>query len=290
LQLAELFHASESGAARQDAALFDAYAEMADPGLDLCRVRHHLRGGDVVRAEAIALRHIDGAAARMFWPYLSLCWRLTGDDRAAWLDGNPLNVATFDLNFSGDELAALVDVLRGLHRMKAPYPEQSVRGGTQTDRQILFHPDPLIQKFRRNVRIRVQDYCAALPPPDPSHPLLRRRPDSPDGIAFAGSWSVLLKEQGYHSCHTHVLGWLSSAFYVDLPEPQIMGKPPSGWLEFGRPPPELGLSLAPYLSVEPRPGRLVLFPSTSWHGTVPFARGERLTMAFDVAIPVGCAC
>ena len=33
------------------------------------------------------------------------------------------------------------------------------------------------------------------------------------------------------------------------------------------------------------PGRLALFPSTMWHGTVPFADGERLTIAFDVARP-----
>ena len=37
--------------------------------------------------------------------------------------------------------------------------------------------------------------------------------------------------------------------------------------------------------VEPRPGRLVLFPSWMWHGTVPFGAGERLTVAFDVAPP-----
>jgi Putative 2OG-Fe(II) oxygenase len=32
-------------------------------------------------------------------------------------------------------------------------------------------------------------------------------------------------------------------------------------------------------------GRLVLFPSTNWHGTLPFDEGERLSIAFDVALP-----
>ena len=45
---------------------------------------------------------------------------------------------------------------------------------------------------------------------------------------------------------------------------------------------ELGLDLPPIRLIEPKPGRLVLFPSTMWHGTVPFAAGERLTVAFDV--------
>jgi hypothetical protein len=37
--------------------------------------------------------------------------------------------------------------------------------------------------------------------------------------------------------------------------------------------------------VEPRPGRLALFPSTMWHATMPFDDGERLVLAFDVRVP-----
>jgi hypothetical protein len=35
--------------------------------------------------------------------------------------------------------------------------------------------------------------------------------------------------------------------------------------------------------VEPKPGRLVLFPSYMWHATRPFRAGERITVAFDIA-------
>ena len=51
----------------------------------------------------------------------------------------------------------------------------------------------------------------------------------------------------------------------------------------GLPPPELGLGLAPLRHIAPRPGRLAIFPSTTWHGTIPFAGEERLTIAFDIA-------
>jgi hypothetical protein len=35
--------------------------------------------------------------------------------------------------------------------------------------------------------------------------------------------------------------------------------------------------------VRPEPGKLVLFPSYFWHGTVPFhSEKTRLTVAFDV--------
>ncbi|MFN5127999.1 MAG: putative 2OG-Fe(II) oxygenase [Sphingomonadaceae bacterium] len=41
--------------------------------------------------------------------------------------------------------------------------------------------------------------------------------------------------------------------------------------------------LPPIKTVEPKPSRLVLFPSTMWHGTNPIESGERLTVAFDIA-------
>ena len=71
--------------------------------------------------------------------------------------------------------------------------------------------------------------------------------------------------------------------FVALPE--HAGPEPSGWFALGTPPPELRLDLQPYATVEPKPGRLVLFPSTMWHNTFPFEAGERLTIAFDVAVP-----
>jgi len=43
--------------------------------------------------------------------------------------------------------------------------------------------------------------------------------------------------------------------------------------------------LSPFLEVQPRPGRLVLFPSYLWHGTHAL-RGDapRMSVAFD-AVP-----
>jgi len=56
-----------------------------------------------------------------------------------------------------------------------------------------------------------------------------------------------------------------------------------GWLKFGEPPYELDLKAPIRRTLQPKPGRLVLFPSYLWHGTIPF-RGEqsRTTIAFDV--------
>lgn len=283
LELAALYLASESGDARNDPTLFDTVADLADPGIDLCRVRHDLRAGDPTRAMMIAERHLQGPTARMFWPYVALCWRLLDDPRAAWLDGTPIFAAALDLEFSPSELDQLAQVLRGLHRLKAPYPDQSVRGGTQTDRQLFFHPHPAIQKTRQKVSAAVQSFIGALPAQDAGHPLLGPQRNQP--ILFEGSWSVRLAGAGYHAAHTHVMGWISSALYIVVPEPDVAGPAPAGHLALGAPPPELGLSMEPIRYIEPKAGRLALFPSTLWHGTEPFAEGERMTIAFDIRIP-----
>ncbi len=280
LASARFYLASES---HDDAAVDDllkSVSDIADPGLDLCRVRLHLRRGDYAAAETCAIRHIGTAPANMFWPYLSLIWRLTSNERGAWLDGAPPYLSVFDLDFSQPELHDLAAILRSLHILQAPYPEQSVRGGTQTDRPLFFHPDPAIQSARRKIAAAVRDYIGALAATHPSHPLLAPRRDQ---ILFEGSWSVRLKDRGFHASHTHVMGWISSAFYVALPDDP--GLKPSGWLALGTPPPELGLDLQACATVEPKPGRLALFPSTMWHSTFPFESGERLTIAFDIKAP-----
>lgn len=280
LKMARIFLRSESEDSTLTEADFAPFTERADPGFDLCQIRHLLRLGRAAQAMEVAVRHIGGAQARNFWPYLSLCWRLLDDPRAGWLDGQPPFVETVDLQISEIELAELADVLRRLHQMSAPYPEQSVRGGTQTDRQLFFHPDPAVQKIRQRVVAAVHEYVERLPNAEIGHPLLGHERDN---LLFAGSWSVRLAGAGYHSSHTHMLGWISSALYVALPE--ALGEYPSGYLALGAPPTELQTGLGSYHHVLPSPGRLVLFPSTMWHATEPFDRGERLTIAFDIAIP-----
>ena len=104
-------------------------------------------------------------------------------------------------------------------------------------------------------------------------------------VFFSGSWSVRLAAQGFNVSHTHPMGWISSALYIALPPPPQLGSPPAGWIQFGTPPAELNLSLRPTLQMEPKVARLLLFPSRTWHSTVPFAEGERLVVSFDVRAP-----
>lgn len=86
---------------------------------------------------------------------------------------------------------------------------------------------------------------------------------------------------GFHIDHVHPRGWLSSACYVELPN-TLPDK--QGWLKFGEPGIRTAPKLEPEHFVEPAPGKLVLFPSYMWHGTVPFTDPSiRMTVAFDLA-------
>jgi tetratricopeptide (TPR) repeat protein len=284
LEMVRVHIASESGdRTGNDPSLFDTLKDVSDPGLDICRLRQALRLGDPLRAATIGEAYLNGPLASLFWPYLSLAWRLMGDARATWLDGKSVPVGQFDLGLSPSDLAELTKCLRGLHTARAPFLEQSVHGGTQTSGQLFFCPIPIIQKVREQIAIAVQGYVDQLGAADADHPLLGPPRDNP--VLFEGSWSVLLKGGGHHSTHTHPKGWISSALYVDVPPADQIGTPPSGWISFGEGPPELGLDLQPYQQVKPEPGKLVLFPSTLWHRTMPFDAGERLTIAFDVKVP-----
>jgi Putative 2OG-Fe(II) oxygenase len=242
------------------------------------------RDGDPARAEAELLPLISTPSAMIYWPYLSLCWRLLGDDRAVWLDRPDELFQPLETGLSAAELARLAEVLRPLHTAAQPYLEQSVRGGTQTDRSVLLRREPELQQLKARLLELVRDYIERLPPPDPQHPLLGAPRQGP--LLIEGSWSVRLSSQGYNVPHTHALGWLSSAFYVALPSEAALGTAPAGHIAFGQAPSELGLTLEPYRTIAPAPGRLVLFPSTMWHGTVPFDRGERLVIAFDIRRPL----
>jgi hypothetical protein len=208
---------------------------------------------------------------------------MTGDPRREWLESDPRLVSVTDITSSLPPLETLATALRSLHVARGEYLDQSVRGGTQTDGPLLSRIDPVVRQLRSAIVGAVKDHLARLPAPDPAHPTLRHRRDR--RVRFAGSWSVRLRSGGRHSNHVHPLGWLSSALYVALPRRTEGDAEEAGWFTLGAPDEKLGLDLPPWRTIEPAPGRLVLFPSSMWHGTVPFVDGERLTVAFDVAPP-----
>lgn len=78
---------------------------------------------------------------------------------------------------------------------------------------------------------------------------------------------------------------MSSAFYVALPASVVSAQSDNtaGYIQFGQPLAELNLDLEPRRIIKPELGRLALFPSYMWHGTVPFIDEQpRISIAFDM--------
>ncbi|HET8535265.1 MAG TPA: putative 2OG-Fe(II) oxygenase [Sphingomicrobium sp.] len=275
--------AAETGDCETAEALFQPFVDVDDATVQVRRVRNYLRWGRPADADAIISTWSARPEAFMFWPYASIAWRMLDDPRWAWLEGDERFVGVYDIADRLPPLDVLADKLRGLHSLDGQPLEQSLRGGTQTEGDIFMHVDPVLVQLREAIRATVAEHVAQLPDPDRAHPLLGP-PRQP--IGFSGAWSVWLKTGGFHANHVHPMGWISSALYVVLPPD--LGKGDAGFLTLGdSSSPTLQLEMPPFRTVEPKPARLALFPSYTWHGTRPFGEGERITVAFDVAIPGG---
>lgn len=280
----EGIHAAEFDADVHPQNLFGSAPEHVEKALSRWQVRHLLRVGAVDEAVALIDRLLQTDETAELWAYAATAWRLAEDPRSEWLERDPALVQPMDLGATLPGLDELAGHLRHLHVAKGEYLDQSVRGGTQTDGPLLSRIDPVTRHLRRAIVAAVETYIAQLPSSDPRHPLLQKRRDR--RIRFAGSWSVRLRDAGHHANHVHPLGWISSALYVALPNQAPGEAADAGWLALGEPDSKLGIELAAWKTVQPVEGSLVLFPSWMWHGTIPFEKGERLTVAFDVAPPI----
>ncbi|WP_027669859.1 putative 2OG-Fe(II) oxygenase [Rheinheimera baltica] len=170
----------------------------------------------------------------------------------------------------------LLPLLNKLHCNARPPLGLSLQKGSQTFENIFDRQDAVLQQLQQAV---IQQACKFISQllPDPKHPFLSRL--STD-LKFQGSWSVQLRDEGFHKSHFHPMGWLSGVYYVDVPD--AVEHDGQGWLVFGRPDIPNVLDVGDF-AVKPQPGMLVLFPSFMWHGTNPFKSAtNRVTVAFDI--------
>ena len=280
--LSELGRYEEADAAFEAAA--PAFGEQ--PAFLNAQARHLLRRGEPDRCAAVTERALAlDPDNQLSWAYLGTAWRVLGDEREHWLHDYDAHVAVIEAKPPGwsgsaaDFANHAAPVLRGLHQSRAHPPDQTLRNGTQTHGALFDRREPVVLQIRDAVLAAAQGFIATMPD-DESHPLLRRKSQQLD---FSGSWSVRLTRHGFHINHVHQAGWISSAYYFALPPSDPADQANAGWLQLGAPPDEFALGLGPRRLVEPAVGTLALFPSSMWHGTIPFAsEGERLTAAFDI--------
>jgi tetratricopeptide (TPR) repeat protein len=257
-----------------DARLFSIAAEPA------------LLGGDPEKAawlceQGLARAPHDGSCLAM----LSIASRMLEDGRDEALNHYDSLVRIFDLDppegySSMEEFNAELNAsLDRIHPNSRELIDQSLRGGTQTPGHLFPAGLPLVTLLKQRIDEAVARYIAELPA-DAAHPFLSRRGR---GFRYSGSWSSRLHDSGFHVNHFHPDGWISSCYYVAVPEAVQDGAAMQGWIKFGEPALDVVLKQPIRRAIQPVPGRLALFPSYMWHGTVPFHdKAARTTIAFDV--------
>lgn len=245
-----------------------------------------LRAGDPERAREAAERAIaiepGHQSALGMW---GLALRKLDDPREQDLNDYERLVQIFDLpppdgyadmeSFNRD-LNAYLD---RLHSDRREALEQTLRGGTQTLDNLFGRGHTPVELLRARIDDAVGAYVGAMKAGE-DHPLTKRRTRD---IAYAASWSSRLHDCGFHTNHVHPKGWISSCYYVALPDAVADAEGKQGWIKFGEPDFDAGFADPVRRAVQPQVGRLVLFPSYMWHGTVPFrSKDARTTIAFDV--------
>ena len=280
-----------SGRTDQAGALYaQAQAEWGNqvPAFLNSHARHLLTAGKWDAAAKVASQAtLLQPANQEAWANLGTAWRLLEDPREHWLCDYDRLVGMVEIEappgFGNLEafLEALTENLDQRHKARREPIQQSLRGGSQTPGRLFGGHDPLLSATKAAM-VRGVDHWLATLPTNASHPFLARKARS---VRVGGSWSVKLWSSGNHVNHIHPEGWFSSAFYVALPPSMGVESTSSeaGCIQFGQPPAELKLGLPPRRVIHPEPGKLALFPSYMWHGTVPFEdKQPRLTVAFDM--------
>jgi predicted Zn-dependent protease len=278
-------------ATRQYAALHAANPGHVDIALGFAE--HLLSVRDPAQAEVLCASVLGPRPLDQFaWALRGTAWQLLGDAREAWLLDyqqmvRPVQITPPDgYADTAAFFAAVAEALESLHRTQAHPIDQTLRGGTQTNGFLFRLKHPVLRLLERQIRDAVARALAALPA-DAQHPFWGRNLTGSPAFRFAGAWSVRLTSRGFHTNHIHPAGWISSALYVALPGDMGDADAHAGSIQFGVPPAELGLALAPRRVITPRVGELILFPSYMWHGTVPFTSAQpRMTVAFDL-VPQG---
>jgi Flp pilus assembly protein TadD len=180
--------------------------------------------------------------------------------------------------------AALLKVLAPRYRANTYPLGESLRNGRVTTRNLMTDPDPVIRAMLRSFDEPLRAYLAALGR-GAEHPFSARNQGA---VQIATAWSVQLARGGFHVNHFHNQGWISSAYFVQVPEETRDPELKSGWLKLGEPrfpTPGAGAGCV----VQPHAGQLVLFPSYMWHGTNPIRGSQpRTAVSFD-AVPAAGA-
>ena len=172
-------------------------------------------------------------------------------------------------------ISGLVDDLYTIETTWEPAGKATVSGFQMADHVALFDQDsPYIQNLKSIIFDEIEKYRERFK--DESCALIN---DYPVESTLAG-WHVVLKRQGYQNPHIHPWGWISGVVYLKLPP--SLGRD-EGATEFSLNGDFYSDPKSSSLLLNPKPGDIVLFPSSLHHRTIPFTSDvDRVVVAFDL--------
>lgn len=176
----------------------------------------------------------------------------------------------------------LTNSLKAIHYGSTHPLDQTLKNGSQTGEKLFDYQIPIIKELTQSLTQQTLEFLMQLPK-DNVHPLLKH-----NTLHFkeTDSWSVILNSSGFHTDHYHPAGWLSSCYYVQVPDMVHNNSQQQGFIKFGQPGFNTQDTIAPERVIEPEQGLLVQFPSYFWHGTKPFeSKQTRITTPYDI-LPV----
>jgi tetratricopeptide (TPR) repeat protein len=175
--------------------------------------------------------------------------------------------------------SALVDEVTRHPSLLANPGGKATEGGSQTG-ELNLNSEPALIALQSIINQAVNDSAGNWSESFANHPAMACA--APEWTLRC--WGTVLSAGGRQQPHMHPLSWLSGVYYARLPADMTADKTEAGWIEFGAPPDRYRMSTLPALrTIEPKEGRLLLFPSYFYHRTLQFDSAEsRVSLAFDV--------
>ncbi len=184
---------------------------------------------------------------------------------------------------SGADAEFLSALIRDAGQLNAVWEPRGVStiGGYQTGGNLFEHANGALAKLQHDLVEELNRYRGTmLANGDQAGMALCRHWPGP---ARLHGWYVRLLAGGHQRFHNHPSGWMSGCVYLQVPRSSPEDK---GAIEFGLAGgdyPELSGPPPPTRLHNPRPGQIVVFPSSLFHRTIAFRSAEeRLCICFDL--------
>ena len=191
---------------------------------------------------------------------------------------NPLDyIYKTSINFfDQDNLDTFLKLKEHIKKNKDFRRQELLNNGLQTGGNFFSQDLPFITQAKDMTEKMTLDYYKKFH--NSSYDLITRWPEKSQLYA----WAISMMKNGNLNLHNHTTGWLSGSFYISMPKQNTENEGAIVFSIRGMDYPVLDESKISDKIFNIRPGDIIMFPSSLFHGTVPFSSEEnRVSFAFD---------